>query len=156
MNQDAAFINGAALRVTAQDNGATLTYSGLVTSATSPTNTATYNWTVPQGNSSGKAQQNFTVSKQAQGQNLKLSVVVQAGTQSRTLSQDIVVPALEQPVSGAAAWDAGRVYNLCDKVSYNGKVWVGGWWSRGDIPTNSDKWGIWRPQGADNMHAGCR
>lgn len=156
VNQDAAFVSGAALRVTTQDNGNTMTFNGEVTATTAPTNSASYDWTIPQGNSNGRAQQSFTVSKQAQIQNLNVSVVVKAGTHSRTLSQKIVVPAKEQPASGAAAWDAGKVYTLCDKVSYNGKVWVSGWWTRGDNPENSGRWGVWRPLGGDNMHAGCQ
>lgn len=156
VNQDAAFITGAVLNVTPKDNGDTITYNGVVTSGTSSTSAPSYTWTVPQGSSSGKAQQSFTLSKQAQVQNLNVSVVVKAGTQSRTLSQKIVVPAKEQPVSGVAAWDASKTYILCDKVSYNGKVWVSGWWTRGDIPTNSGNWGVWRLAGVDNMHAGCK
>lgn len=156
VNQDAAFVNGAALRVTTQDHGDTMTFNGEVTATTSPTNSASYAWTIPQGNSNDRAQQSFTISKLAQIQNLNVSVVVKAGTQSRTLSQKIVVPAKEQPASGATAWDAGKVYTLCDKVSYNGKVWVSGWWTRGDNPANSGEWGVWRPLGVGNMHAGCK
>lgn len=46
------------------------------------------------------------------------------------------------PVVTVDPWDAAKVYNKGDKVSYNGKTWVAGWWNQNNVP-GSSQWGPW-------------
>ncbi|MEU3227367.1 lytic polysaccharide monooxygenase [Streptomyces sp. NPDC006976] len=46
-----------------------------------------------------------------------------------------------------AAWDAGRVYNGGDTVSYNGHTWRAKWWVQGDQPGTTGEWGVWEDLG---------
>ncbi|MFF5333043.1 lytic polysaccharide monooxygenase [Streptomyces sp. NPDC013181] len=48
----------------------------------------------------------------------------------------------------AAAWDAGRVYNGGNTVSYNGHNWRAKWWVQGEQPGTSGTWGVWQDLGA--------
>lgn len=58
--------------------------------------------------------------------------------------------------SSAPAWDSNKAYDkLCSKVSYDGKEWMNGWWTQGDVPGAAGDWGVWRVKGASNMHPGC-
>lgn len=55
------------------------------------------------------------------------------------------------------AWNAATVYaQACQKVSYNGKVWVNGWWTQGEAPSVSNPWGVWREPGSASAHVGCQ
>ncbi|GEM_PF-2045807 len=54
-------------------------------------------------------------------------------------------------VSSAAstysAWDAGKVYNTGDIVSYNGHNYKAKWWTQGENPTTTGQWGVWEDLG---------
>ncbi|WP_328902123.1 lytic polysaccharide monooxygenase [Streptomyces sp. NBC_00441] len=47
----------------------------------------------------------------------------------------------------ASAWEAGRVYNGGDTVSYNGHTWRAKWWVQGDQPGTTGEWGVWEDLG---------
>jgi hypothetical protein len=58
--------------------------------------------------------------------------------------------------ASAPSWDSSRAYDkLCTKVTYDGKEWMNGWWTQGDVPGAAGEWGVWRVKGAANMHPGC-
>ncbi|MFQ6142248.1 lytic polysaccharide monooxygenase [Streptomyces seoulensis] len=47
----------------------------------------------------------------------------------------------------APAWDAARVYNGGDTVSYGGHNWRAKWWVSGDKPGTTGEWGVWEDLG---------
>ncbi|KHS55251.1 carbohydrate-binding protein [Francisella tularensis] len=51
--------------------------------------------------------------------------------------------------SSANSWNANTVYNSGDQVSYNGKTYTAKWWTKGDIPGNSDVWSSPKEEGAE-------
>ncbi|CAO96329.1 S8 family serine peptidase [Erwinia tasmaniensis] len=56
----------------------------------------------------------------------------------------------------APEWDKKMTYGkACTEVSWDGKVWLNGWWVNGVTPGSDGEWGVWRVKGAQNMHAGC-
>ncbi|CAI2002817.1 Alkaline protease precursor [Serratia quinivorans] len=58
--------------------------------------------------------------------------------------------------ASAPTWDSSKAYDkLCTKVTYDGKEWMNGWWTQGDVPGAAGEWGVWRVKGAANMHPGC-
>ncbi|WP_317447292.1 lytic polysaccharide monooxygenase [Streptomyces collinus] len=48
----------------------------------------------------------------------------------------------------APVWDAARVYNGGDLVSYGGHNWRAKWWVTGDKPGTTGQWGVWEDLGA--------
>ncbi|OXX50130.1 carbohydrate-binding protein, partial [Vibrio sp. V17_P4S1T151] len=46
----------------------------------------------------------------------------------------------EPPVDGIVGWEATKVYNTGDKVSYKGATYEAKWWSQGNEPTQGDPW----------------
>lgn len=45
--------------------------------------------------------------------------------------------------TGPAAWDASKVYNSGDQVTYNGKTYQAKWWTQGETP-NDAEWSAWK------------
>ncbi len=64
----------------------------------------------------------------------------------------------DNPGDGAyPAWSAATVYaEPCQKVTYSGKVWMNGWWSQGETPSDANQWGVWREMGSSSMHTQCK
>lgn len=48
----------------------------------------------------------------------------------------------------ASVWDAARVYNGGDTVSWNDHTWRAKWWAQGDQPGTTGEWGVWEDLGA--------
>ncbi|MFB1050004.1 lytic polysaccharide monooxygenase [Paraliobacillus sp. JSM ZJ581] len=46
------------------------------------------------------------------------------------------------PGEQAPAWDATKAYLGKDKVTYSGKTYQAKWWTRGDVPGESNVWGL--------------
>lgn len=157
-NNDQAFIDGLTLSVNAVDKGDMVEFSSALESSAVPSSTPGYVWTLPgteQGNDG--ALQVFSIVQQEQEQLLKVTALVTAGAFSRKMEKEIVVPAKEQGGGNAPAWDVGKTYaQPCNRVTYNGKIWLNGWWTSGDLPDNSGQWGVWRQEGDTNMHGSCR
>ncbi|MBY6188167.1 lytic polysaccharide monooxygenase [Marinobacter hydrocarbonoclasticus] len=42
------------------------------------------------------------------------------------------------------AWQANQVYTEGDKVTHDGAIWTAHWWTRGENPSDSGQWGVWR------------
>ncbi|KIS41277.1 PKD domain-containing protein [Kosakonia radicincitans] len=96
-NNDAAFIQALQMAISATDNERSVTFNGNVTSTQAATSTPTYSWVLPagaQGSSDGLPSQRFTINKTSQPQTLTVNVTVNAGTESRVLTQTLTVPAL--------------------------------------------------------------
>ncbi|WP_442902189.1 glycosyl hydrolase family 18 protein [Francisella sp. 19X1-34] len=44
----------------------------------------------------------------------------------------------------AGAWDSEKAYTKGEKVVVNGVTYEAQWWTKGENPTNSGEWGVWR------------
>ncbi|ANI84224.1 glycosyl hydrolase family 18 protein [Kosakonia oryzae] len=64
----------------------------------------------------------------------------------------------DNPGNGdVTAWNASTIYaQPCQKVTYQGKVWVNGWYVQGEAPSDANPWGAWRPVGSATMHTQCK
>ncbi|MBW3165335.1 lytic polysaccharide monooxygenase [Ferrimonas balearica] len=51
---------------------------------------------------------------------------------------------LPPPVVPEGSWRADAIYTEGDRVEYAGLTWQAHWWTRGDRPTDSGEWGVWR------------
>jgi hypothetical protein len=61
------------------------------------------------------------------------------------------------PESDIPDWDSNMVYvQPCQRVRYKEKIWLNGWWSRGDRPDEGGENGVWREEGSKNMHVKCQ
>ncbi|EOS8333841.1 trypsin-like serine protease [Vibrio vulnificus] len=56
------------------------------------------------------------------------------------------------PPDGTCAneWQASKVYNAGDVVSWAGQSWKAGWWTQGDNPSDSGPWGVWQVVGSSD------
>ena len=89
--------------------------------------------------------------------NFQVKVSNSKGTQSA--KHALVVKADDSgttpPVEGS--WDAAKTYDKeCAKVSHNGKQWMNGWWTKGDVPGTGGQWAVWRAVGSPDMHHQCK
>ncbi|MCG5130324.1 M60 family metallopeptidase [Enterobacter mori] len=54
-------------------------------------------------------------------------------------------------------WDSNKVYSSpCAKVSWQGNIWMNGWWTQGSKPGVDGDWGVWRKVTASNIHSQCK
>ncbi|WP_162143289.1 carbohydrate-binding protein [Chitinilyticum aquatile] len=64
---------------------------------------------------------------------------------NRTLTRMLLAAGLTISMQTACAastdWEAGRVYNKNDTVTYQGRTWQAQWWNQGDAPGKA--WGAW-------------
>ncbi|AJI75524.1 carbohydrate binding domain protein [Francisella philomiragia subsp. philomiragia ATCC 25015] len=56
------------------------------------------------------------------------------------------------PGDSVQQWDANTVYNPSDKSKpsqaiYNGNLYTAKWWTRGENPSQSGQWGVWKNEG---------
>ncbi|MCK6896153.1 lytic polysaccharide monooxygenase [Enterobacter bugandensis] len=55
------------------------------------------------------------------------------------------------------AWDHSKTYKTpCEKVSYEGNIWLNSWETRGVKPGSDGEWGVWKKEGAANMPKECK
>ncbi|GLS04450.1 hypothetical protein GCM10007860_15970 [Chitiniphilus shinanonensis] len=61
-----------------------------------------------------------------------------------------VVPVTPTPVATGChqAWSSTEVYLGGALVTYNGRNYKAGWYTKGDEPTKGGEWGVWKDQGA--------
>ncbi|MCS3409320.1 trypsin-like peptidase domain-containing protein [Serratia sp. AKBS12] len=86
-----------------------------------------------------------------------LTVTGKDGKKAESRKSVIVKAMKEKPSPSIAEWEATKAYaQPCTKVRFNQKVWLNGWWSKGEKPSDSGTWGVWREQGASHMHAVCK
>ncbi|GAA0351432.1 chitinase [Bowmanella denitrificans] len=50
------------------------------------------------------------------------------------------IPPTDPPANGTPAWEAGKVYNNGDQVSYQGANYQAKWWTQGDTPGQGNVW----------------
>ncbi|KAF7765144.1 hypothetical protein PCIT_a4462 [Pseudoalteromonas citrea] len=67
-----------------------------------------------------------------------------------TYSAKITALATSSDSSCKGTWNASSVYDKPDQVTYYGKVYEALWWTQGDIPADSGKWGVWQEIGVDS------
>ena len=53
-------------------------------------------------------------------------------------------PPVEPEKPGSNAWSADSIYIVGDVVTHNGKSWTAQWWTRGEEPSTTGEWGVWR------------
>ncbi|WP_019613094.1 carbohydrate-binding protein [Psychromonas ossibalaenae] len=47
-------------------------------------------------------------------------------------------------MTGVSTWDASAEYNDGDIVVENGVTYVADWWTKGERPGTTGKWGVWK------------
>jgi chitin-binding protein len=78
-------------------------------------------------------------------QELTFKLVVTSDNVSDEEVYSFVVESVDsvEPVD-PTLWNASETYIAKDTVTYNGKTWTAQWWSRGEVPGTTGKWGVWR------------
>ncbi|CAE6929966.1 COG3325 Chitinase [Vibrio sp. B1FLJ16] len=112
----------------------------------------TFNWTLPEGLAAtvDGATVTFTAAEYSQDTSLAFTVSVSDGEASATASATVVVAehtSVTDPVTCDNAWDSGTVYTGGDQVTHAGSTWEAKWWTRGEDPTKSGQWGVWKEVG---------
>ncbi|TDM54690.1 glycosyl hydrolase family 18 protein [Aliivibrio fischeri] len=111
----------------------------------------TFTWVVPVGVDATivGSQVTFTAASYPVDTPFTFSVTANDGQASDTASVTVTVlkDAGEPPVTCDNAWDASAVYTGGDQVSQAGKVWEAKWWTKGDEPSKSGEWGVWKEVG---------
>nr|WP_159466493.1 M60 family metallopeptidase [Scandinavium goeteborgense] len=127
VNHDSAFVNAAKLSITPTDTDKLMSFSGIVTSNTTPTSSPVYRWILPSGVQDGNEgqSQNFSIAKTDQMQTLLVSVDVSAGAIKRTLTQTIQVKPLDSSVVPPVRPDykEGTPYSAGDVVTNKGNLY---------------------------------
>ncbi len=114
--------------------------------------TLTFNWSLPQGLDAtvDGAKVTFTATEYSQDTSLAFTVTVSDGEASATASATVIVTQYTpepDPETCDNAWDASTVYTGGDQVTYSGSTWEAKWWTRGEDPTKSGQWGVWKEVG---------
>ncbi|WP_175964391.1 S8 family peptidase [Burkholderia pyrrocinia] len=135
--------------------GATGTFTAEV--EYTPNTTVTYSWSLPDGFTSNVRNARditITAPRSSTATTARLAVIASQGpANSVTLYKDVVVEAAQSsPDQGGGchvAWNPTTTYEGIGKqVSINGRNYENKWWSLGDNPTQSGKWGVWQDIGA--------
>ncbi len=112
----------------------------------------TYQWSVPQGVNAtidGSAL-SFVAAEYDIDTLLTFSVTVSDGQAEDSISKGVTVAkTVTAPPPGTCdnAWDAGTVYTGGNQVGHAGKLWEAKWWTRGEDPSKSGQWGVWKEVG---------
>ncbi|MGR6839377.1 glycosyl hydrolase family 18 protein [Aliivibrio wodanis] len=120
-------------------------------SADADSDPLTFTWAVPSGIDATVvgSKVTFIAGSYTVDTPLSFSVTANDGQASNTATVSITVlkDAGEPPVTCDNAWDASAIYNGGDQVSQAGKVWEAKWWTKGDTPSKSGEWGVWKEVG---------
>ncbi|OCH44024.1 glycosyl hydrolase family 18 protein [Aliivibrio fischeri] len=121
------------------------------TSTDADSDPLTFTWVVPTGVDATVvgSKVTFTAASYPVDTPFTFSVTANDGQASDTASVTVTVlkDAGEPPVTCDNAWDASAVYTGGDQVSQAGKVWEAKWWTKGDEPSKSGEWGVWKEVG---------
>ncbi|GAL09613.1 chitinase [Vibrio astriarenae] len=106
-----------------------------------------YSWLLPPGvNASlNGALVTFIAPEYTQDTTLTIGVEVSDGQAVSSRTVDITVKAAS--TGGAPCdnlWDADKVYTGGDQVTWANQVWEAKWWTRGEDPSQSGQWGVWK------------
>lgn len=116
----------------------------------------TFTWTIPSGINATVvgSQVTFTAGSYTIDTPLSFSVIANDGQASNTTSTIITVlkDAAEPPVTCDNAWDSSVIYTGGDQVSQGSKVWEAKWWTKGDSPSTSGEWGVWKEVGTSTCN----
>ncbi|OQS32215.1 lytic polysaccharide monooxygenase [Chromobacterium haemolyticum] len=119
-----------------------------------------YQWTVSPsiaGLPLNAAVLNFKAPTPKQDTRYTFQVKVSNVMGSQSASHQLLVKADNAPPPVEGSWDAAKTYaQPCAKVTYGGKEWTNGWWTKGTVPGSDGKWGVWRAVGAAEMHGQCK
>ncbi|MUJ29223.1 glycosyl hydrolase family 18 protein [Aliivibrio fischeri] len=111
----------------------------------------TFTWVVPAGVDATVvgSQVTFTAASYPVDTPFTFSVTANDAQASDTANVTVTVlkDAGDPPVTCDNAWDASAVYTGGDQVSQAGKVWEAKWWTKGDEPSKSGEWGVWKEVG---------
>ena len=113
-------------------------------------NTLTFTWDVPAGldTTVQGASVSFVAAEYTQDTLLNFSVTVSDGTETSVASASVKV--LKTTTGGGTcsnAWDANTIYNGGDQVTQGNTLWEAKWWTKGDDPSQSGQWGVWKEVG---------
>ncbi|MUK43368.1 chitinase [Aliivibrio fischeri] len=121
------------------------------TSTDADSDPLTFTWVVPTGVDATVigSQVTFTAASYPVDTPFTFSVTANDGQASDTANVTVTVlkDAGDPPVTCDNAWDASTVYTGGDQVSQAGKVWEAKWWTKGDEPSKSGEWGVWKEVG---------
>nr|VVV04488.1 Chitinase A [Aliivibrio wodanis] len=121
------------------------------TSTDADNDSLTFSWLIPTGVDATVigSQVTFTAGSYTVDTPFSFSVIANDGQASDTASVTVTVlkDAGEPPVTCDNTWDASTVYTGGDQVSQAGKVWEAKWWTKGDTPSKSGEWGVWKEVG---------
>jgi chitinase len=115
--------------------------------------TLSFTWNVPaelnatvQG-----ASVSFVAGEYTQDTLFNFSVTVSDGSETSVASTSVKV--LKKTTGGSTcnnAWDANTVYTGGDQVTQGNTLWEAKWWTKGDDPSQSGQWGVWKEIGPAN------
>jgi len=72
----------------------------------------------------------------------KDKVVVPVCTDKQELINNVCVD--KEIPTGNTTWNADKIYNTGDQVTVNETVYQAGWWTTGENPETTGKWGVWK------------
>lgn len=110
----------------------------------------TYSWDLPAGLDAtvSGATVMFTAVEYTADKSLVFTVTVSDGQATASASTTVVVA--KKSTGGELCsdlWDASAVYTGGNQVTWAGKVWEAKWWTKGDDPSKSGQWGVWKEVG---------
>ena len=70
-----------------------------------------------------------------------------APTASPSVAPTVSATPGDPAACGLAPWVAGNIYSGGDQISSNGHNWEAKWWTQGDEPGATDKYGVWKDLG---------
>ncbi|EGA69060.1 hypothetical protein VISI1226_07133 [Vibrio sinaloensis DSM 21326] len=140
----------AAVSAPANVNAGDLVVVDASASSDADNDTLTYTWDVPAGLSAtvDGATVSFFAAEYTQDTSLAFTVTVSDGQANASASTTVVVA--KKTTGGDVCsnlWDANTVYTGGNQASWAGKVWEAKWWTKGDDPTKSGEWGVWKEVG---------
>lgn len=78
---------------------------------------------------------------------VSLNFSTDKGTTVYTANVNAVASASGSSATCDGAWEPNKVYNSGDRVKWAGKLWEAQWWTKGDNPSESGQWGVWKEVG---------
>lgn len=73
-----------------------------------------------------------------------LNFSIDKSTTVYTANVSAKVTTVSPPDTCDGLWDATKVYHRADRVKWAGRVWEAQWWTQGDNPSESGRWGVWQ------------
>ncbi|RBW64704.1 chitinase [Vibrionales bacterium C3R12] len=94
----------------------------------------------------------LTAAEYAQDTPLNFTVNVSDGVASSSASVSVIV--LKKITDGGDTctnlWDSSAIYTGGNQVTHDAKTWEAKWWTTGENPSQSGKWGVWKLIGEAN------